>query len=392
MNGNLMYRTFAAKMFHPDSKYLPKILKSMINDQQMELLLSLPGSVNELAKKLDSPGEQVQKDLDDMYRKGLVFKKTKSGKEIWRGPAHIAQLHDATIVWPEATEEFLYLWQQYMEYEWPKIAPTFACVMPRPYTRVIPVEKSIDTGKVKVLAPEDVRQIIQDAERIAVTKCTCRLTMKKCDALEEICLQVNKGADYTIDRGSGRELTKEEALEIIDQAGKAGLIHVTMNKADVGHFICNCCACCCQAFTMLISDNVHLCDPSRFSPKINSDACTQCGNCIQRCSFNAVSFTDDGTAIVDKSKCLGCGQCAIGCPEEAIEMQVEKDEDFIMDLPKNIVPGINNPSEIVQLLPKLIPQIPAMARMSPSIGILLSQMALKKIFEIPNNILKRISK
>src|SRR3990172_9990703 len=102
---------------------------------------------------------------------------------------------------------------------------------PRPFTRVIPVGKTLDAGKAAVIAPDDVRKIIEGTNRVAVTKCTCRLTMKGCDAPVDVCLQIGKGADYTVERGSGREITKAEALEILLQAEKAGLVHVTMNKA-----------------------------------------------------------------------------------------------------------------------------------------------------------------
>lgn len=324
-----LYEQFAAKMFHPDSVYIPKILKSMINDRQAAVLMAMPGSTAQVAQKAVLSEDQALSDLKDLYRKGLAFKKEKGGETQWRAPMHLAQFHDATIVWPEATRDFYELWRIYMEEEWPKLAPVFAKILPRPFTRVVPVGKSLDTGKVKVLAPENVRQILESASRIAVTPCTCRLTMKKCDAPVEVCLQINKAADYTVDRGSGRELTLDEALKIIDQTEEAGLVHVTMNKADMGHFICNCCGCCCQSFTLLISDGVNLCDPSRYVPEVDADTCTACGACEDRCWFSAIAVGDDDVAQVNKEKCLGCGQCAIGCPEEAITMTEIREASFI---------------------------------------------------------------
>ncbi|MFW5989150.1 MAG: ATP-binding protein, partial [Desulfosudaceae bacterium] len=192
-----------------------------------------------------------------------------------------------------------------------------------------PVEKALDVGKAQVLAPENIRRIIDEAEKIAVTKCTCRLTMKKCDAPIEVCLQINKGAQYTIDRGSGREVTPAEAHQIITDTEEAGLVHVTMNKADVGHFICNCCSCCCQSFTLLISDGVNLCDPSRYVPRVDTEVCTGCGTCEERCFFDAIAVSGDEVAEVTVDKCLGCGQCAIGCPESAITLVEERPADFI---------------------------------------------------------------
>ncbi len=323
------YKQFAANMFHEDSIWLPRILEFMITQEQAELLISLPGTKSSLAVKLKRSEQEIGSDLADFFHKGLAFKKMKDGVETFKAPAHIAQFHDASIVWPEAPRAFYDLWKQYMEEEWPKLAPLIEQFIPKPFTRVIPVNKSIDTGKVKVLTTEDVKQTIMNADRLAVTKCTCRLTMGKCDAPLEVCLQVNRGAEYTIERGSGREVTQAEALDIIESAQDAGLVHVTMNKADIGGFICNCCGCCCQSFSLLVADGVSLCDPSRYSPAIEAGKCSSCGMCEERCWFGAVAINKDGIAEVNEKKCLGCGQCATVCPEEAITMKEVREPEFI---------------------------------------------------------------
>ncbi|MGD2186278.1 MAG: 4Fe-4S dicluster domain-containing protein [Desulfobacterales bacterium] len=329
MSQTTAYQKFAEMMLDKDSQYIPRILKCMITDKQAELLVSMPGTAAQMAQTLDRAVDDIQVDLNDLFHRGLAFKKKKNDEVLWRAPAHIAQFHDASILWPEAPAEFYDLWSAYMELEWPRLAPVLTERMPRPFTRVIPVGKSVDAGKVQVLAPENVREIIESAGRLAVTQCTCRLTMRKCDAPVEVCLQINRGAEYTIERGSGREVTKKEALKIIADTEEAGLVHVTMNKAGVGHFICNCCGCCCQSFTLLIADSLPICDPSRYRPEVNIDVCSGCGTCEERCWFDAISVSDDQVAAVIADKCLGCGQCAIGCPEEAIRMIEVREPDFI---------------------------------------------------------------
>lgn len=37
---------------------------------------------------------------------------------------------------------------------------------------------------------------------------------------------------------------EEEALAVLRKCEEDGLVHVTMNKMHVGHFICNCCGLC----------------------------------------------------------------------------------------------------------------------------------------------------
>lgn len=322
------FSVFAGKMLHQDSKYIPEILRAMISERQADLLVALPGTTAEMAAKLGREPAEVEADLREFFRKGLAFKKEKAGVTTWRAPAHLAQFHDASILWPEATPAFYDLWQKYMSEEWPKLAGVLAKFLPRPYTRVVPVEKSL-SGRPQVLAPENVRQMIEGGRRFAVAKCTCRLTMKKCDGPIDVCLQINRAADYTIERGSGREITKAEAHQVVESAAAAGLVHVTMNKAEVEHFICNCCGCCCQSFTQLIEAGVPLCDPSRWRAEVAPDKCTGCAVCEDSCFFHAIEVGDGGVAEVKADKCLGCGQCAATCPDEAIAMTETREPGFI---------------------------------------------------------------
>jgi NAD-dependent dihydropyrimidine dehydrogenase PreA subunit len=202
-------------------------------------------------------------------------------------------------------------------------------ILPRPVARIVPVGETVE-GRQQILAHEDVRQMIEDAEIIAVTNCTCRLTARKCDRPVEICLQIGKAGEYTIDRGSGRKIDKEEALALLRKAEEAGLIHTTMNRAEDTHFICNCCNDCCMTFPMLINRKLHLCDPSRFGARVDVELCSGCGDCLERCYFGALALDDEkGVAVVDTDACMGCGLCQVVCPEDAINLEIVREEDFI---------------------------------------------------------------
>jgi len=238
------------------------------------------------------------------------------------------QLHDATILWPDAPQAFLDQWQDIMETEWPEMAKNFSALMPRPFTRVIPVGVAVQADT-QVLAYENVQEIIEQAKTLAVTKCTCRLTAHKCDRPLEACLQVNRAAQYSIDRGTGREVSKEEALKILREAEEAGLIHVTMNKHQVDHFICNCCPCCCQTLPILIKGGIRVIDPSRFQARVDPDQCTACGACLERCYFGALQGEEEGRVQVEGEKCIGCGLCRVVCPVEAITLEVVRPEEFV---------------------------------------------------------------
>ncbi len=271
--------------------------------------------------------------MSDLYRKGLVFKSFKGGTLGYKMCRDMVQFHDATILWPDAPAAYLDLWQTFMEEEWPQFARLADQFFPKAFTRIVPVEKSIDPGRQRILDADSASAIITNAEVLAVTRCTCRVIAHKCDKPLEVCLQVNNAARYTLDRGTGKEISKDKALSILKACEQAGLVHVTMNKAHVGHFICNCCPCCCQALPLVIAENLNICDPSRYQAAIDPERCSFCGTCLERCYFNALAETDnkagDPVMGVDKEKCMGCGLCYLTCQEEAITLIEVRPEDFI---------------------------------------------------------------
>jgi len=328
MSDSSVYEQLAEKIFMAGSSIIPLLWEMIADEREAELLLGLPGTAAELTEKIGGDEAEVQEMLEGLYHKGVVFKSAKPEGVKYRLASSLVQFHDASILWPEAPQPYYDLWQRYMDEEWPNYAQMVMGMLPRPFTRVIPVEQPVEV-KNRILAFEDVNSLIQNADRVAVTNCTCRLIAHKCDKPVEVCLQIGKAAAYTVDRGSGREVSKEEALEILRLSEEAGLVHVTMNRAGDSHFICNCCDDCCMSFTLLISDAINLCDPSRFAAEVDAEACTACGLCEERCYFGALSLTGDGTARILAEKCMGCGLCQVACPEKAITMIQVREEEFI---------------------------------------------------------------
>ena len=130
-------------------------------------------------------------------------------------------------------------------------------------------------------------------------------------------------AEYIIERGLGRRVTKEEAMGIIRQAEEAGLVHATFNtqRLDV---ICNCCRCHCAWLKTALSQP----EPSEailhtFEPSFDSELCTVCGICVDRCPAGALTLGSAEVPDWNQDRCIWCGVCASGCPEEAITL-VEK--------------------------------------------------------------------
>ena len=328
-----VYEKLTDKIMLTGSKIIPQLFEMIADLDEAALMLAMPGTPKKLAETLGRTAADVDKMCRELYRKGLCFKSFKGETVGYKMCRDMIQFHDATILWEDASREYFDLWQHFMETEWPDFARLVEQFFPKPFTRVIPVNKSIETGKQQILDADSVDRIIASAEVIAVTKCTCRVIAHKCDKPLEVCLQVNNAARYTLDRGTGKEITKEEALAILRKCEAEGLVHVTMNKMHVGHFICNCCDCCCQALPLVISEGLKICDPSRFQAAIDPAQCNSCETCLDRCYFNALELTGaeggSETMTVIGDKCMGCGLCQITCPEEAISMTAVREEDFI---------------------------------------------------------------
>ena len=74
-------------------------------------------------------------------------------------------------------------------------------------SRVFPVTEAVrDRTELKYV--EDIWARVEDARRIAVVDCPCRLALKRCEHTLQNCMLFDVGADVAMRRGSGRELSK----------------------------------------------------------------------------------------------------------------------------------------------------------------------------------------
>jgi len=193
-----------------------------------------------------------------------------------------------------------------------------------PANRVIPVGKTIPVGS-QVHTYSQVTSYLDRYDPIAVSTCFCRHEAKlmneqdDCGMPDEVCMQFGIAAQFVIERGMGRKVSKEEASETLRKAAEAGLVHMTRNAQEID-FLCNCCSCHC----MILKTALHQPKPGRalfsgFQPKFDSDLCSGCQTCLDRCPAQALIF-EEKIPEVDLDRCFGCGVCVAGCPAEAITM------------------------------------------------------------------------
>ncbi len=324
-----VYRELSKKLMLENSTILPKIWRIVCSDEEAQLVNRLPATLEQLVQESGKAAEKMQDTIDELFHRGVIFDFVKDGAVFYRMPRHILQFHDATILWPEAPEELFTLWEEFEDTDYPQLLELVTAIKLPSFMRVIPIGETIEARN-QVLAFEDARKMLESAGSIAVTTCVCRKLMKRCDGPLEVCLQINRGAEYNIKRGTGRKVSLDEAVAILKISEAAGLVHMTENTAGKSNVLCNCCNCCCEMLRFATNEKTKgVLAPSRFQAKVDAGTCTTCGMCMEICPVEAIALDTDDIAAVNADACIGCGLCATVCPIEAISLFEVRPKEFI---------------------------------------------------------------
>ena len=163
-----------------------------------------------------------------------------------------------------------------------------------PMGTVIPIETAIsaDTQSVPY---ERLSYYLDKYDTFSVSDCSCRKSRRilgqGCGHLEhEMCIQMGTGAEYYIRTGRARQITRQEAEEILRKAEENGLMHQIPNIEGLGESaaICNCCACSC--FAMRVATMFRSPDAirSNYVSQVDKEKCVACGQCVENCPTNAL--------------------------------------------------------------------------------------------------------
>ena len=199
-----------------------------------------------------------------------------------------------------------------------------------PLDRIVPVEEQIEVQQEQIIPYEEVEKLIESSDVIGVAHCYCRhhknLLDEQCNlnASKLNCLQLGKNAQFAIEYGFSKQISKEEALEILREAEDQGLvhkaIHANQNPEKPEAAICNCCKCCCETFQIYYRGMAPFHSLTSFVSKVDEDLCVACETCVKICPVEAPELIDT-TSVINEERCIGCGVCAHQCPEEAIQME-----------------------------------------------------------------------
>ncbi|MHA1476643.1 MAG: DUF362 domain-containing protein [Promethearchaeota archaeon] len=313
-----------------------KILKHLFTPEQAQIALKLnfiAEPLRRIYKRLKKSGfssEELEKKLDDMYFKGLINRGVlnEGEKEIkYYGSAPFVvgmfeyQLNQLT---PEFFKDaHQYIHDTFFSEEYNRTGV--------PQLRVIPLDQTVNYEQ-SIAQYDDLKTIIENiGEPIAVMECICRkgaeLIGEPCTKtkLRESCFSFRTAAKMSIEKGLAREITKEEALKILEKAEEDGLV-LQPGNSQRPMSICTCCGCCCGVLTSQkqLPELSHF-FATNFYAEVDPDLCIGCGICEDRCNLDAINI-EDNIAQVDKGRCIGCGVCVPTCDSEAMKLFKKEEE------------------------------------------------------------------
>jgi Na+-translocating ferredoxin:NAD+ oxidoreductase subunit B len=133
-----------------------------------------------------------------------------------------------------------------------------------------------------------------------------------------------------------RSLTQAEALDTLNRAARAGLVHTVSNNQDGLTYICNCCTCSCGILRGMADLGIaNVVARSAFVNTVDEELCSGCELCVEYCQFDALAV-QDGNAQIDILRCVGCGVCVTACPDQALGL-VRRSEEDILPVPANTI-------------------------------------------------------
>lgn len=303
-----------------------RILKKLFTEEEaemylyMSMMLETPDSV---AGRLKQDPLQVAERLDEMAEKGLLFRVRKGAETKYGAAPFVVGIYEFQLKTMDAA--LARLFDDFFEEAFSEQGSQQVVPM-----RTIPVNKSIGVSW-KVMPYEDARGIVKSMKRLAVADCICRVQQglldNSCGKPLEVCLLAGSHGAYYVDKGMGRWVDQEEALEILDKCEEAGLVPQPFNAINPGG-MCNCCGDCCGMLRALKKHPrpVEMVVTNHYAV-VEEDLCVGCEVCLDRCQMDAITMGEDGTALVDLDRCIGCGLCVTTCDAEAMTLQPKSSED-----------------------------------------------------------------
>jgi len=313
-----------------------EILSVLFSEEEAKIAVHMPFipfTAEQLAEKTGKSVEYLEKLLNEMARKGTVWKGERSGEVYYRLFPTVVGLFEMQFLPGPRNEEMQrklapFFWKYHKEAFLHELGDRKYAIM-----RTLPERDAIK--ETEILPYEDAVKLVKERDYHAVGYCACRIIAKLngegCRHSLENCLHFGSLAKYMVEHGYARRISAEEAIEILRKANREGLVHTTERSQGPISTICNCCSDCCAFFRAIHEANhMNTIAHSSYVASVDVGKCIACGICMLRCPMKAVRVKiNREPASVFAEKCLGCGVCVPTCPVGAIGLVEREDKPEI---------------------------------------------------------------
>jgi NAD-dependent dihydropyrimidine dehydrogenase PreA subunit len=306
---------------------LLEILQIQYTPEEAQLAVQVGfsgGKLQELTERTGIEKETLKKMLTTMADKGTIWIDPASEDPNYRallveGPGIVE-----TAVWGDK-----FPWSGELKKRWNKYKYVFVREGISPTGPVVPVWAAAAALPPDAQPSENVNEVIKQLGYWSVSNCPCRSFPRfdesdtHCDHLVETCMNLGDIGRWAVEHGHGRELTYEQAVDLLGKCEEDGLVH--MGALPGFGILCNCCNHACLNILGLKIGLPHAMAPGPFVAVSNEDVCTACETCADRCPVDAVKV--DEVSVVDGDTCIGCGVCVVGCTTESMRLERRPEAD-----------------------------------------------------------------
>ena len=285
--------------------------KDVLDDEMVEIALTMkkrtPYFLRELVQMTGKEEEHLYEKLEEMARIGLLeyhygekydqdIPHTRENRQYYismyvPGSAEMLNMHPTLPEeHPEVTRFFERMTFLPLEKVTAMVPPGGAGIG----MHVIPVEKAIP-AEAKSISIEHISHWLEKYDgHIGVGVCSCRRSETiqgrgSGDIKDDWCVGVGEFADYLVETGKGRRITKEEALAIFQRAEDLGYVHQITNIDGANKIfgMCNCAPGVCYALRTSQLFNTPNMSRSAYRAHVDKEKCVACGKCVEVCPAGA---------------------------------------------------------------------------------------------------------
>ena len=328
----------------PDSPVIYEILKLVFSEEEARVGAEMPFAFEPLdvvARRLGRSRRELEPILAGMADKGLVFDLRFGDEKLYTLAPTMVGFFEFSMM--RLRDDIDQKKLAGLLHHFVMEDPTFyksTTDLQTPPLRVVPHETSLpDSGTyAQILDYERASLMVGSAPRWALSMCYCRHVAhhlkKDCKKfrMESSCMSMGKGADWAIEHGLAEEISRQQALELLDEAREAGLVHTLENVQNDPSYMCNCCGCCCELLGSFKKFKPF--DPtfsSDFIAAIDESRCNGCGKCVKACPVSMIDLLPSDHVVGGKKMkrlarviedgCLGCGVCHAACKFDGLHLK-----------------------------------------------------------------------